>query len=108
MSDPRYRDPRPDLPPDLAPMEEPNVRSQRRDELSSSNAMWGWIAGAVVVALVLLFVFGSMGPNTSDQATTTTAPPATTTGQGTNRTPSPPPISNPSPTSPPATPSPAR
>jgi hypothetical protein len=104
MTDPRYRDPRLDPPP----MEEGEVRSQRLDELSSSNAMWGWIAGAVVVALVLLFVFGSTGPNTSDQATTTTTPPATT-GQGTNRTPSPPPIANPSPTSPPATtPAPAR
>ena len=103
MTDPRYRDPRLDPPP----MEESEVRSRRVDELSSSNAMWGWIAGAVVVALVLLFVFGSTGPNTSDQATTTT-PPAGTTGQGTTRTPAPPPIANPSPTSPPATPSPAR
>jgi hypothetical protein len=104
MSDPRYRDPRLDPPP----MEEGEVRSRRIDELSSSNAMWGWIAGAVVVALVLLFVFGSRGPNTSDQATTTASPPAATTGQRTTPTPQPPPIANPSPTSPPATPSPAR
>jgi hypothetical protein len=97
MSDPRYRDPRLDPPP----MEESEVRSRRLDELGSPNAMWGWIAGAVVVALVLLFVFGSSGPNTSDQATTT-SPPAATTGQGTTRTPSPPPIANPSPSSPPA------
>jgi hypothetical protein len=84
-------------------MEESEVRSHRYDELGSSNAMWGWIAGAVVVALVLLFVFGSTGPNTSDQAGTTASPPASTTGQGTaNRTPSPPPIANPNPSSPPA------
>ena len=99
MSDPRYRDPRLDPPP----MEESEVRSRRYDELGSSNAMWGWIAGAVVVALVLLFVFGSSGPNTSDQAGTTASPPAATTGQGTSTpTPAPPPIANPSPTSPPA------
>jgi hypothetical protein len=91
MSDPRYRDPR----LDPLPTEESEIRSRRAAELGSSNAMWGWIAGAVVVALILLFIFGSTGPNTSDQATTTTTPPATT-GQGTTtRTPS-------TPTTPPA------
>lgn len=25
---------------------------------SSSNAMWGWIAGGIVLALLLVFVFG--------------------------------------------------
>lgn len=104
MSDPRYRDPR----LDSLPNEESEVRPRKLSELGSSNAMWGWIAGAVVVALVLLFIFGSSGPNTTDQAGTTASPPAATTGQGTVRTPSPPPVANPSPTSPPVTsPSPA-
>jgi hypothetical protein len=84
---------------DPPPTEESDIRSRRADELGSSNAMWGWIAGAVVVALVLLFVFGSSGPNTSDQATTTSTPPATT-GQGSTRTT--PPAANPTPATPPA------
>ena len=53
MSDPRYRDPRIDPPP----LQEDDIRSQRLNELESSNAMWGWVAGAVVLALVLMFVF---------------------------------------------------
>ena len=53
MSDPRYRDPRFDPPP----LQEDDIRSQRLNELESSNAMWGWVAGAVVLALVLMFVF---------------------------------------------------
>jgi hypothetical protein len=81
-------------------MEDSEIRSRRADELGSSNAMWGWIAGAVVVALILLFVFGSTGPNTSDQAGTTATPPAATTGQGTT-TRTTPPAANPSPTTPP-------
>src|ERR1044072_1346056 len=52
MSDPR-RDPRLDPPP----IKEDEIRSQRLNELESSNAMWGWVAGAVVLALVLVFVF---------------------------------------------------
>ena len=44
MSDPRYRDPRLDPPP----LQEDEIRSQRLNELESSNAMWGWVAGAVV------------------------------------------------------------
>src|SRR5262245_51100787 len=75
MSDPRYTDPRYDQPP----LQEPRRPSNRASELESSNAMWGWIAGAVVLALVLVFIFGRM--NSSDMAsdtTTTTSPPATT------------------------------
>ena len=63
MSDPRYRDPRLDPPP----LQEDDIRSQRLNELESSNAMWGWVAGAVVLALVLMFVF------TRGQVTDTTA-----------------------------------
>jgi hypothetical protein len=54
MSDPRYRDPR--LSPSVE-QDEDEIRSQRLTELESSNAMWGWIVGAVVLALVLMFVF---------------------------------------------------
>ena len=41
--------------------------------------MWGWIAGAVVLALVLMFVFtrGSVNDTT---ASNVPAPPAATTG----------------------------
>src|SRR5437879_2531064 len=53
MSDPRFRDPRHDPPP----LQEDDLRSRRLNELESSNAMWGWVAGAVVLALVLVFVF---------------------------------------------------
>lgn len=53
MSDPRYRDPRLVSPP----LQENDPRSQGLNELESSNAMWGWVAGAVVLALVLMFVF---------------------------------------------------
>ena len=74
MSDPRYRDPRLDPPP----IQEDEIRSQRLNELESSNAMWGWVAGAVVLALVLMFVF------TRGQVSDTTAsnmpPPAATIG----------------------------
>src|SRR6185436_10787291 len=42
---------------DQPPLQEDEIRSQRLNELESSNAMWGWIAGAVVLALVLMFVF---------------------------------------------------
>ncbi len=48
-----YRDPHFDPPP----LQEDDLRSQRLNELESSNAMWGWVAGAVVLALVLMFVF---------------------------------------------------
>ena len=78
MSDPRYRDPRFEQPP----LQEDDIRSQRLNELESSNAMWGWIAGAVVLALVLMFVFtrGSVNDTT---ATNVPAPPAATTGSAT-------------------------
>jgi hypothetical protein len=63
MSDPSFRDPRLDPPP----IREEDIRAQRLNELESSNAMWGWVAGAVVLALVLVFVF------TRGQVTDTTA-----------------------------------
>jgi hypothetical protein len=75
MSDPRYRDPRFEQPP----LQEDDIRSQRLSELESSNAMWGWIAGAVVLALVLMFVF-TRGQVNDTTASNVPAPPAATTG----------------------------
>jgi hypothetical protein len=78
MSDPRYRDPRLDPPP----LQEEEIRAQRLNELESSNAMWGWVAGAVVLALVLMFVFtrGQVSDTTASNVpsapmTTGSAPP---------------------------------
>jgi hypothetical protein len=77
MSDPRHRDPKYDPPP----LREDEIRSRRVSELASSNAMWGWIAGGVIVALVLIFVF-ARGPGSDTAATNTTVPsPPATTGQ---------------------------
>ena len=73
MSDPRNRDPRFDPPP----LQEDDIRSQRLNELESSNAMWGWVAGAVVLALVLMFVF------TRGQVNDTTASMVVDIGGGT-------------------------
>ena len=73
MSDPRYRDPRLDPPP-----QEDDLRSRRLNELESSNAMWGWVAGAVVLALVLVFVFTRGQVDNSPNASL--SPPAATTG----------------------------
>lgn len=74
MSDPRFRDPRLDPPP----IKEDEIRSQRLNELESSNAMWGWVAGAVVLALVLVFVFTRGQVDNAPQASL--PPPAATTG----------------------------
>ena len=75
MSDPRFRDPRLDPPP----LREDEIRSQRLNELESSNAMWGWVAGAVVLALVLMFVF-TRGQFNDTTASYVPPPAATTTG----------------------------
>lgn len=72
MSDPRHRDPRLDPPP----LQENEVRSQQVNELQSSNAMWGWVAGAVVLALVLMFVFTRGQPG--DTTASNPLPPVTT------------------------------
>jgi hypothetical protein len=92
MSDPRYRDPRFDQPP----LQDDDIRSQRLNELESSNAMWGWIAGAVVLALVLMFVFtrGQVNDNT---ASNVPAPPAATIGSAPATTPAPPAAATPAP-----------
>ena len=76
MSDPRYRDPRVEPPP----LQEDEIRSQRLNELESSNAMWGWVAGAVVLALVLMFVFTRGQVTNTTASNTVPTPPAATTG----------------------------
>lgn len=76
MSDPRFRDPRFDPPP----LQEDDIRSQRLNELESSNAMWGWVAGAVVLALVLMFVFTRGQINDTTASNVPSAPAVSTTG----------------------------
>jgi len=85
MADP-FKDPRYDTPP----LREDEIRNQRLEGMNDSNALWGWIAGAVVLALVLVFVF-ARGQNT-DVATNTTipAPPAATNGMAPPQSPAPP------------------
>src|SRR6476469_415467 len=101
MSDPNYTDPRMAPPP----LREDGRRDQRLGELESTNAMWGWVAGGIVLALVLMFVFSNTGTNTTSTAdngiqpaSTTNAPPRVpppptaqapspaTTGQGSSST----------------------
>ena len=58
------------------PLRQDPERAQRLGELESSNAMWGWIAGGIVLALLLLFVFGRT-PDMTNTASTE-PPPAST------------------------------
>ncbi len=75
MSDPRYTDPRLSDPA----MHDESRRAQRLSELEQSNTMWGWIAGGIVLALLMVFIFGR-GPNSTDVARTDNGiPPASTT-----------------------------
>ena len=97
MSDPRYRDPNIDRPP----LQEDNVRSNRLNELNSANAMWGWVAGAVVLALVLMFVFTRGSVN--DTTASNTAPPSATTGSAVPQSPAPPAPAAPKPAPAPST-----
>ena len=73
MSDPLFKDPRYDSPP----LQEDEIRRRRMSEMNDSNAMWGWIAGAVVLALVLVFIF-ARGQSTDTTASNVPVPPATT------------------------------
>jgi hypothetical protein len=85
MSDPRYTDPRTGATPErVSPGSDDTgaieaSRRQRLGELNRSNAMWAWIAGGVVLALLIVFVFGSS--STTDQANNqmTAPPPGQTT-----------------------------
>jgi hypothetical protein len=69
MSDPRYTDPRRGDPP-----LQDEFERRRSGELDKSNAMWGWIAGGIVLALLLVFVFGRT-PSTDTASNSMTAPP---------------------------------
>ena len=62
MSDPRMSDPRYYRRPDL-------------DGASDVNAVWGWVAAAAFVAVVLLFVFASGNTNHTVEGTGATMPP---------------------------------
>ena len=85
MSDPHYRNPGLDPPP----LREEEIRSTRLSQLNSSNAMWGWAAGAVVLALVLIFVFarGQIAETASNAVPT--SPSASTTGMAPKSSPAP-------------------
>lgn len=65
-----YRDPNSRLDPD------------RRADMRSSSSMWGWIAGAVFLVLVLAVIFGLGGNDNRTAGTNTGSPPAATTGSG--------------------------
>lgn len=82
MSDPRNTDPRLREPPS-------QHDSQRRKfgELERSNAMWGWVAGGIVLALLLIFVLGR-SPTTDTASKDMNAPPP---GQSTLSPPTSPP-----------------
>jgi hypothetical protein len=95
MSDPNYTDPR--LAP---PLREEGRRDQRLGELEASNAMWGWVAGGIVLALVLMFVFSNTGTNTNTAAVDNGIPPASTTHAPPRV---PPPAATPAPQSQPST-----
>src|SRR5690606_19880054 len=66
---------------------DPNSRldMDRHSDVRSSNAMWGWIAGAVFLVLVLAVIFG-LGGSDQQSATDTGSPPAATTGSGSGGT----------------------
>ncbi len=69
MSDPRFTDPRLSNPP-----LQDDLQRNRIGELDKSNAMWGWIAGGVVLALLMVFVLGR-SPTTDQASNQMTAPP---------------------------------
>ena len=77
-----YQDPDPLRDRNLDPTRSPNL-DPSLDREYGSNAMWGWIAGGIVLALVLMFVFSNTGTNTNTAAVDNGIPPAsTTTGSG--------------------------
>jgi len=74
-----------------------NLERRHAGELNRSNAMWGWVAGGVVLALLLVFVFGRSP--TTDQASNqmTAPPPGETTLSPPTSPPTPPTAQNPAP-----------
>jgi hypothetical protein len=85
MSDPRYTDPQ----YDPLRVREDTERARKLGQIESTNAMWGWIAGGVIVVLLLLFIFGR-SPDTSNTAQNGPIPPAATTGAAPPPNPAPP------------------
>jgi hypothetical protein len=70
---------------------EPNrFEMDRRADMGSSGSMWGWIAGAVFLVLVLAVIFGLGGNDSRTAGTNTGSPPAATTGSGAPSGPTPP------------------
>ena len=66
-----YQDPDPLRDRDL----DRDVRIDRSaDRDYGSNAMWGWIAGAVVLVLMLVFLFGGSNETTNTASNQTSAP----------------------------------
>jgi hypothetical protein len=49
-------------------------REARIDRDYGSNAMWGWIAGAVVLVLMLVFLFGGTTDSTNTASNQPNAP----------------------------------
>jgi hypothetical protein len=62
--------------------QDPNLRDRdldrdldrRIDRDYGSNAMWGWIAGAVVLVLMLVFLFGGTDETTNTASNQSNAP----------------------------------
>lgn len=78
--DPLRRDP--ELDRDL------NMRTDPYTE-RRSNAMWGWIAGAVVLVLLLVFLFGGTQNTTTADINNSPAAPSITAPSGNNTAPPP-------------------
>jgi hypothetical protein len=75
-----YQDPDPLLNRDL----DRNAQIER-DRDYGSNAMWGWIAGAVVLVLMLVFLFGgSNETNTASNASNKPSAPIVNTPPANN------------------------
>jgi hypothetical protein len=74
--DPNYRDSTGRMDPTS------RMDMDRRAEMGSSSSMWGWIAGAVFLVLVLAVIFGLGGNDSRTAGTNTGSPPAATTGSG--------------------------
>ena len=74
---------------DRDPLRDPGLDTRNRTidhRASDFNAMWGWIAGAVVLVLVLVFLFGNSSQNTttSDINNSPAAPAITTPRNNSN------------------------
>ena len=60
---------------DPDPLRDPELdREARIDRDYGSNAMWGWIAGAVVLVLMLVFLFGGTTDGTNTASNQPNAP----------------------------------